>query len=81
MKKSRQVIKRRRPRYYEVHGKVVDFVETKFEEGLLYLHIRFVDKTEMSFALGSQVSIRHADLSDISTGNYKTIKEYATDES
>jgi hypothetical protein len=30
-------------RYPGLHGKVVDWVEHKFEEGLLYLHVRFTD--------------------------------------
>jgi hypothetical protein len=34
-----------------LHGKVVDWVEHKFEEGLLYIHVRFVDKTELCWRL------------------------------
>ena len=62
--------------YPGVGGKVVDFIEHQFEEGLLYIHVRFTDKTEVSFTLGSRLHIKKADLSDISTGNYKLIKQY-----
>jgi hypothetical protein len=35
-------------RYRGVQGKVVHWVEHRFEEGLLYIHVRFTDKTELS---------------------------------
>lgn len=62
--------------YPGVHGKVVDFIDHKFEEGLLYIHVRFMDKTEVTFTLASRLVIEEADLSDISTGDYKPINMY-----
>jgi hypothetical protein len=62
--------------YSGVRGKVVDFIEHQFEEGMLFIHVRFTDKTEVSFTLGCRLYIKEADLSDISTGDYKLIKEY-----
>jgi hypothetical protein len=46
---KRRVEKRKtsRKQYPGVHGKVVDRVEHKFEEGLLFIDIRFVDKTAL----------------------------------
>ena len=33
--------------YPGVHGKVVDFVDHGWGEGMLYIHVRFMDKTEV----------------------------------
>jgi hypothetical protein len=62
--------------YPGVRGKVVDFLEHAFEENQLYIHVRFMDKTEVTFILGSRLVLAGADLSDISTGDYKLIQEY-----
>ena len=62
--------------YPGIHGKVVDFIDHKFEEGLLYIHVRFMDKTEVTFTLGSRLVIKEANLSDISTGNLKPLRTY-----
>jgi hypothetical protein len=35
-------------RYRGLQGKVVDWVEHQFEEGVLYIHVRSADKTELS---------------------------------
>ncbi len=63
-----------------VRGKVVDWVEHKFEEGMLYIHIRFQDRTELTYTLGSRLVIEEAVLGNLSTGNYKTISKYASNE-
>lgn len=62
--------------YPSVRGKVVDFIDHQFEEGMLFIHVRFMDKTEVSFTLACRLYIKEADLSDISTGDYKLLKEY-----
>ena len=62
--------------YPGIHGKVVDFIDHKFEEDLLYIHVRFMDKTEVTFTLGSRLVIKEANLSDISTGNLKPLRTY-----
>lgn len=36
-------------RYRGLQGKVVDWVEHQFEEGVLYIQVRFRDKTELSW--------------------------------
>ena len=55
--------------YPGVKGKVVDWIEHKFEEGMLYIHVRFQDKTEVTFTVGSRLQIIEADLSDWKTGD------------
>ncbi len=56
-------------RYPGLRGKVVDWVEHKFEEGLLYLHIRFTDKTELCWRIATRMTIEDADLSDWKSGD------------
>ena len=46
--------------YPGVHGKVVDWVEHKFEEGLLYIDVRFTDKTALSWTFATAIVIREA---------------------
>ena len=37
--------------YPGVHGKIVAWAEHVFEEGMLYLRVRFTDKTELCWVL------------------------------
>ena len=67
---------RLRKRYPELHGKVVDFVTHSFEDGRLYVGIRFKDKTDFSLRYTCGMSIVGADLCDVATGDYETIREY-----
>jgi len=43
--------KRLRRRHREIHGKIVDWVDHSFEEGSLFVSIRFTDKTDFLFAV------------------------------
>lgn len=48
-----------RARVYDgIRGKVLDRIEHQFEEGRLYLHVCFRDKTEVNFTLSSRSSLR-----------------------
>jgi hypothetical protein len=62
--------------YRALRGKVVDRVEHEFEEGLLYLHVRFTDKSELCWRISSRMSIEKADLSDWKTGNLEQLKVF-----
>ena len=66
--------------YPGVRGKVVDWVGHKFDEGTLYIHVRFRDKTELTYTLGCRLVIEEAVLGDLTTGNYRTIREYVSNE-
>ncbi len=66
--------------YPGVRGKVVDWVEHKFEGGTLYIHVRFQDRTELTYTLGCRLVIEEAMLGDISTGDYKAVREFVSDE-
>ena len=74
--------KRFKPRntYRGLRGKVVDRVEHEFDEGLLYLHVRFTDKTELCWQIGSRMTIERADLSDWTTGNLQRLRVFVRDE-
>jgi hypothetical protein len=67
-------------RYRGLHGKVVDWVEHKFEEGLLYLHVRFTDKTELCWRIATRMTIEEADLSDWKSGDFQQLRVFARNE-
>lgn len=59
--------------YPGVHGKVVDWADHAFEEDVLYLHVRFTDKTELCWRIGTSIVIEEADLSNWKTGDFKQL--------
>ena len=65
-----------RKRYREIHGKVVDWVSHSFEDGSLYVGIRFKDKTDFSLRFSPRIVTDGIDLSDMSSGDFKLIREY-----
>ena len=65
-----------RNKYREIHGKTVDWVHYSFEDGSLYIDIRFKDKTVFSLRFSPQIVTDGIDLSDMSSGNFKLIREY-----
>ena len=70
-----------RGRHYPgVRGKVVDWVEHEFAEGTLYIHVRFQDRTELTYTLGCRLFIEEAVLGDLSTGNYRTVRRFVSTE-
>ncbi len=50
----------------------------EFEEGTLYIHVRFQDRTELTYTLGCRLFIEEAVLGDLSTGNYETVRQYVS---
>jgi hypothetical protein len=67
-------------RYRGLRGKVVERVEHDFEEGLLYLHVCFTDKTELCWRIASRVTIEVCDLSEWTTGDFKQLQVFARHE-
>lgn len=67
--------------YPGVHGKVVDWAEHIFEEGMLYLRVRFADQTELCWSLQTAHVIVEADLGDWRSGDFKQLAVYARNES
>jgi len=68
-------------RYPGVRGKIVDWAEHIFEEGMLYVRVRFTDKTELCWVLDTAHVIVEADLSDWKTGDCKQLAVYVEGES
>ena len=52
-------------KYPGIKGKVVDFADHAFEEGLLYIRVRFADKTELCWRVSSSTLIEEAGLSEL----------------
>ena len=67
-------------RYRGVQGKVVDWVEHSFEEGLLYIHVRFTDKTELSWRIATRMTIEESDLADWTSGDFKELRIFVRNE-
>jgi len=67
--------------YPGAHGKVVDWVEHKFEEGILFIDVQFVDKTALSWSIGAAIVIQEAHLADWKTGDLKLLKRFVQNES
>jgi hypothetical protein len=87
MSKKRAAEKRTRDlpkpgqQYPGVRGKIVDWAEHVFEEGMFYVRVRFTDKTELCWSLQTAHVLREADLSDWKTGDCKQLAVYAENES
>ena len=62
--------------YRGLRGKVVEWVEHKFEEGLLYIHVRFADKTELCWRIATRITIEESDLSDWNYGDFKQLRVF-----
>jgi hypothetical protein len=68
-------------RYPGLKGKVVLWAHHSFEEGSLYLRIRFNDQTELCWTLRTAHVIQEADLSDWTTGDCEQLAIYVAGES
>jgi hypothetical protein len=60
-------------RYPGLRGKVVDWVEHTFEEGRLYINVRFTDHTELCWQIATTLTIERGDLSDWKSGDFKQL--------
>jgi hypothetical protein len=67
--------------YPGVRGKVVDWAEHVFEEGMLYVRVRFTDQTELCWVLQTAHVILEADLGDWKTGDFKQLAVFVRNES
>ena len=84
-KKAMQTSNRNLPvpgkQYPGVHGKIVDWAEHVFEEGMLYVRVRFTDQTELCWVLETAHVILEADLGDWTTGDFKQLAIFVQNES
>jgi hypothetical protein len=55
--------------------------EVPYEEGILFIDVRFVDKTALSWSIGAAIMIKEAHLADWKTGDLKLLKRFVQNES
>lgn len=67
-------------KYRGLRGKVVEWIEHKFEEGLLYIHVRFADKTEVCWRIATRMTIEKGDLSNWKSGDFKQLRVFVRNE-
>src|SRR5260370_37155130 len=67
---------RLRKRYKEIRGKKVDWIEHTYEEGSLYVGVRFKDGTYFSLDFSPQIVTDGIEFSDLSSGDGKILKTY-----
>ena len=67
-------------RYRGVQGKVVEWVEHTFEEGSLYINVRFADKSELCWRIATRMTIEEADLADWTSGDCKQVRLFVRNE-
>jgi len=67
---------RLRKRYKEIRGKRVDWIEHTYEEGSLYVGVRFMDGTYFSLDFSPQIVTDGIEFSDMSTGDEEILKTY-----
>ena len=67
---------RLRKQYKEIRGKRVDWIEHTYEEGSLYIGVRFMDGTYFSLDFSPQIVTNEILLSDMSTGDGEIIRTY-----
>ena len=67
--------------YRGIHGKVVDWADHLFEEGMLFLRVRFTDQTELCWTIQTATVITEADLQDWESGSGEVLKLFAKGDS
>jgi len=68
-------------KYPGVKGKIAEWAEHVFEEGMLYVRVRFTDQTELCWVLQTTHVILGANLGDWKTGNFKQLAVFVQNES
>jgi hypothetical protein len=63
-----------------LQGKVVDWVEHQFEEGVLYIHVPCAAKTELSWRVTTRMTIEEVDLADWTSGDFKQHRVFIRNE-
>jgi hypothetical protein len=66
--------------YPGVQGKIVDFADHAFEDGTLYVRVRFTDKTEICWRIVSSIRIQEADLGDWKMGDFRQLRVFVQED-
>jgi hypothetical protein len=75
-RKIKKQYERLRKRYKEIRGKRVDWISHCYEEGLLYVDIRFTDGTYFNLQFSPSIVTEGIEFSDMSSGDIEIIKVY-----
>jgi hypothetical protein len=75
-RKIKKRYERLRRRYKEIRGKRVDWISHNYEEGLLYVGIRFTDGTYFSLQFSPSIVTEGIEFSDMASGDDEIIKVY-----
>jgi len=67
---------RLRKRYKEVRGRRVDWIDHRFEEGWLYVGVRFMDGTYFSLQFTPLIETEGIEFSNMNSGDNVVLKEY-----
>jgi hypothetical protein len=67
-------------RYRGVEGKVVHWVKHSFEQGVLYIQVRFMDKTELAWRIATRMTIEESALADWASGDFKQLRIFVRNE-
>jgi hypothetical protein len=65
-----------RKQYKEVRGKKVDWIDYNYEEGSLYVNVRFMDGTNFSLDFRPEILTTGEEFSDMSSADDEIIKTY-----
>ena len=68
--------RRLRKRYKAVRGKRVDWIDHRFEEGWLYISVRFMDGTDFCLQFSPTIDTEGIEYSDMSSGDEVILREY-----
>src|SRR5258708_21871127 len=65
-----------RRRYPEIHGKKVDWISHRYEDGYLFFNVRFTNGKNFSILCSPTIVTDIVDFSDMKTGDDVIIREY-----
>ena len=66
--------------YRGLRGKIIEQVDHAFEEGVLFLQVRFADKTELCWQITTRMIIEKASLAEWRTGDFKQLRVFVRNE-
>lgn len=75
-KRIKEAHEKLRKRYPEIHGKKVDWISHKYDDGYLFFNVRFTDGKNFAILCSPMIVTDIVDFSDLKTGDDIIIREY-----
>jgi hypothetical protein len=75
-KQIKETQEKLRKRYPEIHGKKVDWISHRYDDGYLFFNVRFTDGKNFAILCSPMIVTDIVDFSDLKTGNDVIIREY-----